>query len=107
MRAKPSKLELRFNKRRRAQHNNANQPYELFKFHRHEDPTRRSHVAIYNQSRFHSFLQTYDEGWEEAIFQGRPIVYGWARFNMDANHFQFDRSRDFIRDPNSEEWPGW
>jgi hypothetical protein len=101
-------VEKRFAKKRALSHRIKQQPYELFKFHRPAnvltvDPPPM--VAIYNESRFHRFLIPYTGDSEEELFQGHLVVYAWGRFNMDANHFEFDRSRFPIRDP--KDFPAW
>lgn len=93
-------------RRQREKKEKDRQPYELFKFQRPlfligANPT----VLIYNESRVHTFSVPYDPAEFMELFRGQPKVYAWARFNHDKDHFDFDQSREIIRNP--AEFPKW
>lgn len=82
------------------------QPYILYKFQRpllalHNQPT----MLVYDEQRVNVFEVPYDATAGAELFRGLAKVYAWGRFNHDINLFQFDESREVIRDTN--EFPEW
>lgn len=82
------------------------QPFLLFKFQRPlftntPEPT----MLVYEEHQMLIFNVPYDERECAELFRGQPKVYAWGRFLELEDRFEFDQSREPIRDP--KDFPAW